>query len=63
VWALSSGMDNVAPPERVRPQVPAGSFFRFGYLSFDGPDPEHADLLLEPPAAIEMARWLHGVLR
>lgn len=63
VYALASGMDNVAPPERVRPLVPEGSFRRHGYLSFDGPDPEHADLLLGESAIKELSRWLSEVLR
>lgn len=63
VFAIASGMDNLAPPERVRPMVPEGSFRRHGYLSFDGPDPEHADLLLEDSAIKELTRWLSEVLR
>lgn len=63
MMAFASGMDNIAPPERVRPQLPIGCFLRLGYLSFSGPDPEHADLLLEDLAIGKMARWLRGQLR
>lgn len=63
VRAMASGMDNLAPPERVRPMVPDGQFQRHGYLSFDGPDPEHADLLLEDGAIKELSKWLSEVLR
>lgn len=63
IMALASGMDNVAPPERVRPQLPANSFMRLGYLSFTGPDPEHADLLLEDEAIHQLTGWLREQLR
>ena len=63
VWAGASGLDNLAPPEWVRPMVPAPSFFRFGYLRFESADPDHADLLTSPRALRMLSRWAAVQLR
>ena len=57
VWAGASGLDNLAPPEWIRPRVPSASFHRFGYLRFESADPTHVDLLSSPPALRMLSRW------
>lgn len=63
LWAGASGLDNLAPPEWIRPMVPADAFHRFGYLSFDGEDPDHIGLLTCAPALRMLSRWTAAVLR
>jgi len=63
VWAGASGLDNLAPPEWVRPAVPATSFFRFGYLRFESEDPDHIGLLSNPRALRMLSRWTATTLR
>ena len=63
VWAGASGLDNIAPPEWVRPAVPASSFYRFGYLRFESEEPDHIDLLSNPRALRMLSRWAATTLR
>ena len=63
LWAGSSGLDNLAPPEWVRPMVPAASFHRFGYLRFDHDEPDHIGLLTSTQALRALSRWTASTLR
>ncbi|MFT5682044.1 MAG: hypothetical protein ACI8RZ_002962 [Myxococcota bacterium] len=58
IWAGASGLDNLGPPEWIRPGVPPESFFRFGYLRFDSEDPDHIGLLSSPRALKMLSRWV-----
>ena len=57
VWAGASGLDNIAPPEWVRPAVPPTAFYRFGLLRFESEDPDHIGLLSSPRALRMLSRW------
>lgn len=63
LWAGASGLDNLAPPEWVRPMVPPAAFHRFGYLRFDDNDPDHIGLLNHKQALRMLSRWTAAVLR
>ena len=63
ILAVASGMDNVAPPERMRGAVPPDSFRRQGLLSLGSHDPTHMDLLLEGDAIAVVSKWLKQVLQ
>jgi hypothetical protein len=63
VWAGASGLDNLAPPEWVRPAVPPTAFFRFGYLRFEPEDPDHLGLISSPRALRMLSRWAATTLR
>ncbi len=62
VWAGSAGLDILAPPETVRPQVPTESFHRFGYLGLDPREYDHAALLQAPRALRSLAGWVTDTL-
>jgi len=57
IWAGSSGMDNIAPPEWVRPKVAPSSFIRFGYLRMNRVEPDHSQLLTDSPAPRALSKW------
>lgn len=57
VWAGTSGLDNIAPPEWVRPWVPPTAFYRFGFLRFESEDPDHIGLLTSHRALRMLSRW------
>lgn len=57
IWAGASGLDNIAPPEWVRPAVPPAAFYRFGFLRLESDDPDHIGLLSSPKALRMLSRW------
>lgn len=64
LWIGAGALDNLAPPEAVRPEVPDGAtFVRFGLMRLDPADPTHVDLLRWPAVAEEMGAWLRTTLR
>jgi hypothetical protein len=61
-WVGASGLDNLAPPESVRPFAGPATFERFGLQHFDPHVPDHADLLRDEHSTRVLARWLKRVL-
>ena len=58
VWAGTGLLDELAPPEDLRPWLGEHPFVRFGYLRMDLHGYDHAALLREERVARVLARWL-----
>ncbi len=57
-WVALGDLDNLAPPECVRPHVGQAEVVRFGPLRMDGQHFDSADLLRHPRPLTQVARWL-----
>ncbi len=64
VWVGVGDLDELAPPEVVRPYLaPDTAFVRFGYLRLDPRPYRSVDLLVDPRPTRTMARALSALLR
>lgn len=60
VWVGVGDLDNLAPPEAVRPHLGQAAFVRFGPLRLDGQSFDSADLLGHERPVRVLARWLRS---
>jgi len=60
MWAGVGNLDNLAPPESVRPWLGAGRFVRFGSHRLDPREFDHAALLREARPLTVLARWVEA---
>jgi hypothetical protein len=63
IWAVGSGMDNVAPPEMVVRMLGKHEFLRAGPLSLHQYEPDHFGLLHHLASIRLTTRWLQKTLR
>ncbi len=63
IWAGVGNLDNVAPPESVRPWLGSGRLVRFGTHRLDLQEFDHAALLRESRPLTTLARWVETPTR
>ena len=63
IWAGAGSLDHLAPVESIRPALRSGDeFHRYGRAALLPREFTHADLLLHPRPARDLARWAHAQL-
>ncbi|MEC7985505.1 MAG: hypothetical protein VX278_10090 [Myxococcota bacterium] len=64
IWAATSNINNVAPPESIRPFLhPNHTFFRPGPLNLNRIEPNSNEILSHPPTTKILLQWLRRVAR
>ncbi len=63
VWVAASGLDNIAPPENVRPMIGKHHFLRVGPLSFHRTEPDHGRIMHHKPTLFALRQWSYLQLR
>ena len=59
IWAATTNVDSIAPPESIRPYLDTHHrFVRSGPLSLHGKEPNHIELAIHPNTLRDLSRWL-----
>jgi hypothetical protein len=56
LWGAAASLDNVAPPESMRPQLPDSAWIRLGTISRSTRELDHADLLRDRAVLERLSR-------